>query len=307
MSDFYLTLPSNTKPETNTTSKFSVYLPRKIELHGKWEVALVEIQYPFSWNNLTGTLSSNDATDNCIEVKFPTGHGATIVVPPGYYETIQGVLAAIEYGKHETALELKNEFLNQPKEDLNTVIGTIAEETWLKEASQKNPKFLEIFNRKRRVKNHSQDLVHGFDVSFNDTLKRTKIKKNPLVVRSIRFSPRLQYMLGLHKQEITEKELVGKYIPDLKGGFYALYVYCSLVEPQIVGDSTAPLLRLVNVEGTHGSIAEKIFHTPHYVPVVTKEITKIDIEIKDDYNQLVPFDFGKTILKLHIRKCRSLL
>ena len=114
-------------------------------------------------------------------------------------------------------------------------------------------------------------------------------------------------MLGFEEQELAENELLGDYIPDLQGGFYSLYVYCSLVEPQIIGNDTAPLLRLVNIEGTHGSISEKIFHSPHYVPIVAKEISKIDIEIKDDNAQLVPFDFGKTIVKLHIRKRKSVL
>ena len=307
-SDFYLTLPSNSEPSTNTTAKFSVYLPYKIDLPGKWEVALAEIQYPFSWNNLSGKLSSGDKTDNWIEVTFPSGYATTIYVPPGFYETIEEVLEAVDYGKQETSLQLKRKSFQQPPEEIPVPqLGKIPASLWKKEMAAKNPKWAAEYAKTRVLKEHSKAVADGFIVSYNKTLKRVKVKKNPELVESVQFSPRLQYMLGLHKTEIKEEQLLVDYILDLRGGFYALYVYCSLVEPQIVGNHTAPLLRLVNIEGTHGAIVEKIFHSPHYVPVVTKEITRIDIEIKDDNAQFVPFDFGKTIVKLHIRKRRPLL
>ncbi len=90
-------------------------------------------------------------------------------------------------------------------------------------------------------------------------------------------------------------------------GFYSLYVYCSLVEPQIVGNVMAPLIRSVHINGNYGDIIEKLYQTPHYVPVVAKEVDRIEIDIKGDDNQSVPFQFGKTVVKLHFRKKRSLL
>ena len=309
MSDFYLTLPSNSEPATNTTAKFSVYLPSKIELPEKWEVALVEIQYPFSWNNLTGRVSVGDSTDNWIEVTFPSGYSTTLWVPPGYYETIQELMAAIEYAKHEGASDLHQLASQQPPEDIAipNFNAILPEEVWKAEMARKHPELAAEFARRRILKKHPKALAKGFYVAFNETVKRTKFKKDPAMVQRVRFSPRLQYMLGLHKGSIGEMDLLGDYIPDLRGGFYSLYVYCSLVEPQIIGNKTAPLLRLVNIEGRHGSISEKIFQSPHYLPIVTKEITRIDIAIKDDSAQLVPFDFGKTIVKLHVRKRRPVL
>ena len=298
MSDFYLTLPSNSEPSTNTTAKFSVYLPYKIDLPGKWEVALVEIQYPFSWNNLTGRISTGDITDNWIEVTLPSGYRTVIYVPPGYYETVEQLINAIEYGKHEVASQLKHIAISERKE---------AAEVWNKEGVVKDKKLLAKYEKLYTLKEYSKALSYGFYVTFNSTVKRARVKKDPAQVERICFSTRLQYMLGFQKGEITENEFLGQYIPDLRGGFYSLYVYCSLVEPQIVGNTTAPLLRLVNIEGRHGSICEKTFNSPHYLPIVTKEITKIDIAIKDDNAQFVPFDFGKAIVKLHIRKRKPLL
>ncbi len=41
-------------------------------------------------------------------------------------------------------------------------------------------------------------------------------------------------------------------IVDLRRGLDSLYVYSSIVEPRIVGDKIAPLLRIVPITGKHG-------------------------------------------------------
>ena len=41
-------------------------------------------------------------------------------------------------------------------------------------------------------------------------------------------------------------------VVDLRRGFESLYVYSSIVEPRIVGDKIAPLLRIVPITGRHG-------------------------------------------------------
>ncbi len=120
-------------------------------------------------------------------------------------------------------------------------------------------------------------------------------------------SSKLRYILGFEQPKIYGDRNVAKYIPDIRVGFYSLYVYCSLVEPQIVGNVTAPLIRSVQIEGNYGNIIEKLYHTPHYVPIVAKEVDRIEIDIKGDNNQSVPFQFGKTVVKLHFRKRRALL
>jgi len=50
MKPFYITLPSG--GEGNKTSSFTVNLPYEIDLHGEWEVALVNVLYPTSWYNV---------------------------------------------------------------------------------------------------------------------------------------------------------------------------------------------------------------------------------------------------------------
>lgn len=61
--DFYAVLPSNASPDiysNNKTSNFKVQLCERMDLHGDWQVALLEIQYP-------NTLSHVLKTENWIE------------------------------------------------------------------------------------------------------------------------------------------------------------------------------------------------------------------------------------------------
>jgi len=283
MTDFYLTLPSNTPSLENKTSNFSVHLPSKLNLEGKWEVALVEIQYPHSWNNVFGS-TANVLADNWIDVVFKNDFIATVYVPPGHYATIHDLLAGIEYGKHNTQESLMNGYKQLRKKP--------------KENSKKQFQLLPT---------HIKDVLDGFFFTFDDTIKRVRFKKWDSKVKNIEISEKLQYMLGFEHRNFYQDKQLGKYMPDLRGGFYSLYIYCSLVEPQIVGNVTAPLLRNVHIEGQYGDIVEKIYHSPHYVPVIAKEVDRIEIDIKDDKNQSVPFQFGKTVVKLHFRKKRMLL
>ena len=60
-SNFYVNLPSNVTGlmENNTPSRFSVPLPQRIKLEGKWEVGLAEIFIPSYGFNIKPPLTSS--------------------------------------------------------------------------------------------------------------------------------------------------------------------------------------------------------------------------------------------------------
>ena len=89
---------------------------------------------------------------------------------------------------------------------------------------------------------------------------------------------------------------------DVAYGFYTLFVYCNICEPQVVGDHYVQLLRSVSLEGKDGDIITKTFIEPHYVPVNTTKFDTIEINIKNDIDELVSFQSGKVICKLHFRQ-----
>ena len=83
MADFYMTLPSNSSMEyfpDNKVNNFVTKLPKHIQLEGRWEVALVEVQFPFNFYTVnegeeTITLRLFERPDDVIK----------ILISPGYY------------------------------------------------------------------------------------------------------------------------------------------------------------------------------------------------------------------------------
>ncbi|KAL9961204.1 hypothetical protein ACROYT_G030105 [Oculina patagonica] len=91
VTQFYLHLPSNSsldKYPNNTLTEYRVCLPQTVSLTGDWEVALTEIHYPHSWNNLQG----NFATRFDIRNHELFGQWESFRVPPGYYSSIGDII-----------------------------------------------------------------------------------------------------------------------------------------------------------------------------------------------------------------------
>ena len=97
----------------------------------------------------------------------------------------------------------------------------------------------------------------------------------------------------------------GYSIVDLRRGFESLYVYSSIVEPRIVGDKIAPLLRIVPITGRHGEMVAARFDHVQYMPVLSREFEAVEIEIRDDTGRPVPFERGKVTVTLHLRRRRT--
>ena len=284
MAEFYLTLPSNTEPG-NRTGQFRVRLPEVVKLKGDWDVALAQIQYPKSWNNVT---AENDPRTgfrkNEIYITIKDGMYTTfkISIPPSHYDTVNDLLAVITNTTQDRVKEL--------------VIDELEEfATKHDEKREEDPKHVEILKKVPR----------SIYWDFDPISKHTTMKFNKDVISSIRLSEHLQYVLGFEERDLhnwnTYKDM-GKYPIDMRAGIDALYVYCDLVENQIIGNVREPLLRILPVKGTYGEIIDQDFVARHYVPVLNKEFSTVEISIKGDSNVLIPFAFGKVIVKLHFKK-----
>ena len=83
---------------------------------------------------------------------------------------------------------------------------------------------------------------------------------------------------------------------DMAQAFYSLYVYTNVVDSRVVGDSVAPLLRTVPLEGKHGDVVSKSFDNVH------KEFTTIGIDIRDDTGRRVPFERYTVTVTLNFRR-----
>lgn len=145
--------------------------------------------------------------------------------------------------------------------------------------------------------------------SYDTILNRVRIDLFEPAV-DLQLSKGLTYMLGYDIdsfEDISDDPGIAPHPPDTRAGIVALYVYCNLVEHTIVGDTVAPLLRAVTIQSNFGDIVDKVYQSPHYVPLLKKDFDSVEIEIKTDQNRLVEIQFGKTIVKLHFRRRRLTL
>ena len=82
-----------------------------------------------------------------------------------------------------------------------------------------------------------------------------------------------------------------------------LYIYSNVSGYIRVGDTEAPLLAVIPFNASECQrYRERIFKQPMYSPVICDHITQIDIEIRDDAGQVIPFHSDAlTTIRLHFR------
>jgi len=119
------------------------------------------------------------------------------------------------------------------------------------------------------------------------------------------FSRRLARLLGFSYQ--TNYSNVGNYIskvlrPQVRTRIHSVYVYCDVVEHVAVGDTKAPLLRIVNKSSKGENVVHKTFNPPLYIPLQKKCFDTMEINLMTDTGQPVPFRFGKSFVVLEFRR-----
>ena len=82
----------------------------------------------------------------------------------------------------------------------------------------------------------------------------------------------------------------------------AIFVYLDVIQSQIVGDTLAPLLDVVAVQGEPGDSVCRRFDKRHYKPILRKHFSDINISLRDDQGDPIRFEKGKVIVTLHLRR-----
>lgn len=113
----------------------------------------------------------------------------------------------------------------------------------------------------------------------------------------------LRKLLGFTVEDLVKPGLVktAKYPVDIQRGFHTMYIYTDIISPVLVGDAFVPLLKIIPVKDSYGEIVHMSFDRMHYTPLRSSHIDTVEINISDDAGELVPFTYGKTIVKLHFR------
>ena len=109
-------------------------------------------------------------------------------------------------------------------------------------------------------------------------------------------------MLGFGAKDIIIKKTTEcSYAADLTV-LSTIYVYCDIVEPQIVGDTSAKLLKSIPAQGKFGDVIAKTFTNIQYVPVQTKSFEAVEVLLRTDTGDPVPFERGKVVITLHFKQ-----
>lgn len=153
-----------------------------------------------------------------------------------------------------------------------------------------------------KIEDH-QNKIH---FEYNAVTKRVciQVKNNARVI----LHDGLSQMLGFDPCEIqsfeesAEVTYCSPYVADPCAHYRVLMLYSDIVEPQIIGDVLAPLLRIVNVTGGDGEVVNAQYDRPHYLPVNRKIIETLEIVIRTHTGDLTPFERGRSYVKLHFRQ-----
>ena len=117
---------------------------------------------------------------------------------------------------------------------------------------------------------------------------------------NVQFHREFSRMTGFRRNIAFSQRSRG--VCDIQRGVYSMYVTATCARENIVGDTNVPLLQIVPIRGDHGDYVCERYETPIYAPVQRNNISDIKIDITDDTGRRIPFQSGKTIVTLHLRK-----
>lgn len=280
MSHFYLTLPSNSSTNyfpNNTLTRFITKLHNDVSLNGDWEVGLVDIMYPRNWFNLEKqylVVTCKDCTQSDGLDREEVYTDITVPIPSGFYEDISDLITVLNASIYKT--------FNHPVVKSND--GGIY-------------RYADKF------------LYPVFRYTLSDQKAHINMQPSMTVVLSedlagvlgMEIHADLSASEGLNGEMFAESYKQAKFRDDL----HALYVYCDVLECVPVGDTLAPLLRIVEVSGSRDEMVHIQFDQPRYIPIQKKCFDSIEIDIRDDTGDPVSFDTGKLIVTLHFRRAKD--
>jgi len=277
--DFYLHLISDASLDyypSNVISNFTTKFSREINLKGQWQVALCNISYHKTWGNIStrdegGCLLRLYQKTNTLEPKGKL-HA---MLEPGQYSTPQSLIDALL--KAFTNIKQGEEEFNL--EDILSITHNV----------------------------HTNKLSFGMKQNSYgcDALKLT-------------LSPTILNLMGHHEYTNTKsrdldirlalipgkEELTFTGIVDLRSGIHNIFCYSSLVRNVTVGDTQAPLLRIIPVLGGDGEYVYQTFEDRQYLPVVTNNFNTANSLIGDRFGNKIKFEHGSApvILVLHLKR-----
>lgn len=262
---FFIVLPSNSSMgvfSDNTTTHFITQLPQEIKLQGDWEVALTEIHIPLTFQHISKKLSERK-----VQV---LAHSNEVKSPKNSF-----VESIIQPGLYSDVRGLIEEINN-----------------------------LECTRNHLKLKLERGGLV---------TISRICGSECSAQIHEITFSAKLKKILGF-ESDMSESVFVVKNNEPLIGSRPAnlsnalpsnLMVYSDILEPLVTGDVQARLLRTISLDTrdySYGCTRVKTFSPAMYLPLLFNNFQTIELDLRDQHGDPLPFDHGTLMVILHFKR-----
>lgn len=325
---FHMILPSNSSmryfPE-NTTTSFTTELPQQVDLHGQWEMALSEIQFPYSFFHIRpgeGWVVFLGIMHQPTKKEVTIGN---INITPGVYSSLSELLRALNEGSERLRTEIV--WRSEPRHGGKISLGL----SCTKETCNLTH-YVKISDKLRRilgfdVHKERADLVIPdtgplpkprdskifYQVSRAGIVVNEAIPAPANVHRVVHFpntdpvpnphegDSKLFYQISRAGIVSDEPASLARAVPD------KFFVYCDICEPYVTGDVLSPLLRVVPVQYvdgkyTYGSCGVTRFSPLNYVPLRLTRFRTIEIDIRNQMGERIPFEFGTLTVTLQFRR-----
>ena len=146
-------------------------------------------------------------------------------------------------------------------------------------------------------------------IMYNNKNLKVSVSLQPH--NTLKFHKHLASVLGFGENPIVNssnevKIIEANAVSNIDGSMHSLYVYTDVIENVNVGDTEAPLLRIVEAEGKFGEVIHQSFEMPSYIPLRKKSFDSIEIDIRDVFGNPVSFENGVVVVTLHFRRATYL-
>ena len=304
--------------QDNGPSGFKVVLPTVYEMRSnEWEVALVGLLYPHSWVNMAGPTDeelkafrhqgvfkariseARRPKQYKDEKKYPDALWVTLHIPKGNYQTVgelfKGMRQALrnQFGDVLADEEFQFEFDDDNKLLTLSVksFSALGINPWVQKMLEEPFKPINASDFYfREFRDYESDdrrfllLGNGEPLLLDNGLKDTERRVNP--TRKYRLATTTDKVIGWRVSHFA---------------FQTIYIYSDMVSSQVVGHVEANLLR-VDPKGKPGDIVDENFVNPYCNDVRLRSFNTIEILLRGDTDQPVPFRGGVLEVTLHFRK-----
>ena len=337
-----MVLPSNSCPNTqpnNVAGKYIVDVQNEIKLDGDWEVALTEFSFTFlpsviekgvhiTYYKKQPVLKSFkynlDVSTGVLQYDLKIGEGdigfnvkvqdgkikfsndKQLEMTLGFYDKY----TANMYGFNEMYMKGKELIADKPynKHAQRTIIRFQASpEEYVPHTVNLDENLIVETNEKTAEKLKSEFSAIFSNVEIDNNLLSFNVNNNN--IGKVVFEPTFAKLLGLDKAEFdtsVNKKFIASQQIKAKIGQNHMYIYLSIIEPILVGDTYAPLLKTIWLEHEKykpGDVVTVTPKIPMYIPVSSSSINNIEVNIRSDNGNIIDFGYGaKSVLTLHFRK-----